>query len=786
MGGERMHQAETMNPGMAKQWSRRRENAAAGAAAGQRWIARRLPLAVCFFLLSLAQCVQVPSPYAICFLAALLTAGIRPRGALIGLSGGLLIRVISGLPWDEWQYLACLLCFPLLRKPPEKAWQLPLICFFLLLGRAIPGMAMADQALTVILYLASILIGTAAAPALRRAADILKARAWDRLTPDDLLCLALPGLLMLSGAGRFFAFGVNIGCALAACAALLIGWLCGCAAGACAGMACGLALTLGGQNALLLIDLSLGAMIAGLFQGKNRLLASGMFLLTGVTATYLIAYGFSLFMFLGALAGCVLFCLIPPPLIKKAGLFIRRLRWAQPRENAYVRLKMQRWVRSIECIAQALPLPRREREDSAQDADALAQRLCEGCERQSICWQDRCGETQTAFRALTEENLSPEEELDRINASFSACLRIGKIPAALTRLAEEKQRQAQRVLCAEYEREMLKTHLTALAQAAERISLEGMTGDEEEAYWTAQAEEALQSLRFPGHTAFVKRFDGRMTVCLQCDPLALRPSDSATLAQRLGLQLQADLTVTEQQSDRILLEEAPPLRLTTGMATVSAGRTVGGRREKDRPDNGDAVLTLSLPGGRELLALSDGMGHGTDAQTESRKTLELLSLCMEAGYSRLQAITAVNGTMLSAASGEKFATVDLCLVDLWTGEAAMNKLGACQSLLIQGQKIKTIEGAALPLGILEHVVPMEHSFSLGDGDTLILLSDGVADAFGDEDELLSLLRDKRAASPQRLADALLRAALAQWDGVPPDDMTVLCARMEERATDERL
>ena len=742
-------------------------------------IARRLPLGIGFCLLSLAQCAHVPSPYAICFLAALLAAGQKPRGAVGGLAAGLVLRLANGLPLDEWQFAACLLCFPLLKTKPKKDLHLSLLTGALLLGRAIPGMAFAPNTLTVILYLASILIGAASSPALYRAALILKRKAWAHLTADDLLCLSLPGLFMLSGAGRLMVFQVNVGYAAAAFAVLLLSWLAGGAAGACAGMGCGTALALGGQNALLLILLSLGALAAGLFQGKNRLLCAGVFLLTAVTATYLIAYGFSLSLFLSGAAGCALFCLTPSAWTQKAGVFLRRLRWAQPRENAYIRLKMHRWVRAIECMADALPHPRPGDGDGTADGTLLGEWLCEDCERKSVCWQEQREQTEEALRALADESAAPEEELRRINQSFSSCLRIGKIPALLARLEDARQQRVQKNLCAEYEREMLQTHLTALSQAAQQISLEGMSGNEEEAFWTAQAEETLQAMHFPGQAAFVKRIDGRLTVCLRCEPLSLRPADSHTLAKRLGLRLHADFAVTEQQGDRIVLEELPPLRLLTGIATISAA----GKEKRSalhRTDNGDAVLARPLPGGQELLALSDGMGHGADAQDESRKTLELLSLCMEAGYSRRQAITAVNGSMLSATSGEKFATVDLCLINLWTGETAMNKLGACESFLIQGQKIKTIEGAALPLGILEHVVPMEHTFSLGSGDTLILMSDGVADAFGQAEGILKILREKRDASPQHLADQILRQASLRRDGLPSDDMTVLCARVEER------
>ena len=48
--------------------------------------------------------------------------------------------------------------------------------------------------------------------------------------------------------------------------------------------------------------------------------------------------------------------------------------------------------------------------------------------------------------------------------------------------------------------------------------------------------------------------------------------------------------------------------------------------------NGDAVLTRTVCGGREIAMLSDGMGHGAPAHDDSRNTLELLSLCLDADY----------------------------------------------------------------------------------------------------------------------------------------------------------
>lgn len=745
------------------------------AARAKKW----LPTAGGFFLLSLAQCFSVPSPYAICCLAALLSAGIRPRGALLGIAAGMGIRMLWGIGWDEWQLVFSVACCGVMRIRWQKKWQWIWMTGVLLLGRALPGMMRAGSLQIIGLQGMSVLLGTVSMPALMRAAQLLAAKKRE-IGEDDLLCLLFPGLLLIAGAGRIALFDLNLGYMLSCLAVLLLSWHAGASAGICGGMGCGLALLLGGQSAILLVNLSLGALIAGLFQGKNRIFSAGGFLLAGVTATYLVSMTFRPLFFLAMLLSALAFLLMPGKWMRKIRILVGKIRWARPRENTYTRLKMQKWVRAIDCMADALPHPKKDMPSPEEESEALTESLCAQCDQLPICWRDQYEKTKAGMTALAMRGENPDEYLAVINQYFSACPRIGRIPEILDQLDGTRLKKTQRAICAEYERAMLQTHLTALSQAAQRMSLEGAAADDGEEYDLAQTEEALQNMRFPGQIAFVKRLEGRLTICLKCDALSLPPVRGEEIARNLGAQLNRSLQITEQQNGRILLEEEPPLMIYTGMATACAATRERKRRIGCTLDNGDAVLVRPLSGGKTVLALSDGMGHGEGAREESQKTLELLSLCMEAGYTRNQAMTAVNGMMLSATGGEQFATVDLCLIDLWTGEAAMNKLGACATVLFQGQKMHWIEGAALPLGIIEHVVPMEHRFTLGEGDLLLMMSDGITDAFAAEEEILSVLRRGRDDSPQHIADALLQEALIQTDGLPPDDMTVLCARVCQR------
>ena len=129
--------------------------------------------------------------------------------------------------------------------------------------------------------------------------------------------------------------------------------------------------------------------------------------------------------------------------------------------------------------------------------------------------------------------------------------------------------------------------------------------------------------------------------------------------------------------------------------------------------------------------------------------------------------------MLSIQEEERFSTVDLADVDLWTGNVYAEKLGACASWVVRGSHMKKVEGASLPLGIVEEAAATSTQYRLHSGDILIMVSDGVADAFETDEQFTQALSDSLYIQPQRMADALLRNALLAGGGTPRDDMLSL-------------
>lgn len=214
----------------------------------------------------------------------------------------------------------------------------------------------------------------------------------------------------------------------------------------------------------------------------------------------------------------------------------------------------------------------------------------------------------------------------------------------------------------------------------------------------------------------------------------------------------------------------PRLRVERGAACAS--------REAGAP-SGDSHLICMLDETRLLALISDGMGSGPDAARESAQAARLLGRFLRAGVDCGLAVETVNALLLNRGGEDMFATADLLVLDLSTGEAAFTKQAACPTWIARGGEALRVEGGRLPLGILERVSAESTRARLVPGDVALLVSDGVLDAAG-PGLLEALLLDGAAAgdSMARLAERVLDAAGAACPGGRRDDMTAICLRVE--------
>ena len=92
--------------------------------------------------------------------------------------------------------------------------------------------------------------------------------------------------------------------------------------------------------------------------------------------------------------------------------------------------------------------------------------------------------------------------------------------------------------------------------------------------------------------------------------------------------------------------------------------------------SGDEWTKLMLPNGKIALLISDGMGIGPEAAKESQATVSMLERMLENGFDVQFALQTVNSVLLLRSVKETFATIDLALVDMYTGLVDFIKIGS--------------------------------------------------------------------------------------------------------------
>jgi len=173
------------------------------------------------------------------------------------------------------------------------------------------------------------------------------------------------------------------------------------------------------------------------------------------------------------------------------------------------------------------------------------------------------------------------------------------------------------------------------------------------------------------------------------------------------------------------------------------------------------------------------MGSGDRAENISSVSLSLIESFYKAGLSSALILSTVN-KLLSINTEDSFTALDMSVIDLKSCTADFIKYGAPYGFIINEQGIKIVEGNSLPLGIIEELKPSVCTTELNDGDMILLITDGISDAFGSSGEIIDFLRTQSAKNPQTLADEIMEKALKLNDGLKKDDMTALAIRIYKR------
>lgn len=198
--------------------------------------------------------------------------------------------------------------------------------------------------------------------------------------------------------------------------------------------------------------------------------------------------------------------------------------------------------------------------------------------------------------------------------------------------------------------------------------------------------------------------------------------------------------------------------------------------------NGDSFGCEKLNDGTYMSIISDGMGSGSQAGKESAAAVELIQNFMKAGFNKLTAINTVNSIMsMKFAEDEKFSTVDMSSLNLYTGEIDFIKVGAVSSFIKRSNNIDVIKSKTLPIGVLDKVDVDIVTKEVRNGDIVVMLSDGVLDynsaVAGKVDWMVDYLKNTKLNDPKEISEEIIEKAKSLSGGKVKDDMTVIVEKI---------
>ena len=217
----------------------------------------------------------------------------------------------------------------------------------------------------------------------------------------------------------------------------------------------------------------------------------------------------------------------------------------------------------------------------------------------------------------------------------------------------------------------------------------------------------------------------------------------------------------------VFLKNSPNYDLVFGCASVS---------KNGRLKNGDAHSLIKIDNGKYILSLCDGIGSGEKAQKISNLSILLIENFYKAGFDNDTILNSIN-KLLSLNNEENFSSVDLCVMDFHNNVLDFIKLGASYGFVKNANGTDIVESSGLPIGVLEEMRPHITRKYVEAFDIIILVSDGISDAFDNKSDLQDFINGLSSTNPQTIADEIMDRAKDLNNGIVKDDMTVLAVRI---------
>ena len=595
------------------------------------------------------------------------------------------------------------------------------------------------------------------------------------LTSKDATAVTVCSMLLLLALKNISVFNIFPAHIIASLLILVCAYYGRESGGAIVGVCGGLAMSLAGDDVLLLGFYAFGGLLAGVFCGFGRLASFAAFVFSGVALSAVAYKSFDNGAIITetVIAG-VLFMVLSTVLDKKLKDFIRPTSVspvADVVKNGVLH-KLRKASEMSREIYESLSNVEDVLSKTEKNAVDLIQRktkdsVCGSCGLYDVCWGEYFTETQDAFNTLL--NMKKEGaylEYKTVPRHFSGrCIRTESVASSFNKLYMEY------VSRSKTENRIREMNALASQQFANVSSLLDSLDSKlnEDVYFDIDTASKIKA------TAVSCGYDVVRCACV------IKTSAEMVVEIKIKSQnikfdyrdLKKQISIITDRSFGKPLEE-----LRNGYLFVTF---------KEKPDYsiesavvqncapterfcGDSFTTFEDDEGKFYAVICDGMGTGTKAALSSGLAVSLLEKLIKAGFGIKSSVNTVNSSLLSRSGDECSVTLDLVVVDLYTGKTEFYKCGASDTTVRKGNSLINVNYSSLPLGILSDTEISCGSGNVSYGDVIVMASDGVR-----EEDLLLLRRELKTFKDGDISQftSSLCEKIRKYQTDRQDDMTIL-------------
>ncbi|MEF9951527.1 MAG: stage II sporulation protein E [Clostridium sp.] len=614
----------------------------------------------------------------------------------------------------------------------------------------------------------------------------------NEITNEEFICLSLMIAIAVAGTYDIEYMGASLKNIIGFSLAIICGFQGGAALGAAMGITLGLVSGMADTTMPLTIGIfGFCGLISGVFRDFGKIFTAVTFVLSAaILSFYTASFAGMQPVLLDSIIGAVLFLIIPKSKIAKFAVFNSQVIVEEKREvrgevyservNTLISNRLTRMTTAIDGLSTVLEKSYTNdlygKADITSMVEQLADKVCFSCEKRNACWDNELYYTSNAFVDLLAgaEKKGKLEIIDIPGDLQKKCLKPHELTRQTNNVFEVFRINSRwrskiansRLVLAEQLRGVSTSVNVMVNEALSTIEVKSIKGDE--------IKEALADSNMVFSDVFAmknQRNIYEVTIYIDsnlgsnitvCDYINV-------VSDVLGVKM-CTSNFTGTSVDNSILQ----IRLT--QEENYAIKTAVAKASNDKV-SGDSYTFGELDQGRYLVGLSDGMGCGSYASNESKTTIELLEKFMEAGFDRTAAIKAINSVLILGDAEERFATIDMAVVDLYNGVGEFVKIGCAPTYIKTRYGVDTIESTSMPVGILDDVDFESHIVNVDNGDMIVMVSDGICDASTDTNWVKRALNEYDSGNPKDVADYLLKVAKNHLGDQEADDMTVIVSKV---------